>query len=149
MVPEAAEPNGWAVVSAPQLVEELRALGAGAGLTTPVLHRWTDSLTEEDPAAATSQQQQQEEPAGFWEQKARQLWGWLGAEDVPADPPYGTAPVPTNNAAEQQRLELLRRQMLTELQQQRQEMEAREAAGSTALLSCANSWRPHLRRPPK
>ena len=55
--------------------------------------------------------------------------GWLGAEDVPADPPYGTAPVPTNNAAEQATAgATLRRQMLTELQQQRQEMEAREAA---------------------
>ena len=128
VVSGAAEPNDWAVVSAPQLAEELQARGTEAGLITPVLHRWADSLTEEDPAAATSQQQEEEEPAGFWEQKARQLWGWLGAEDVPADPPYGTAAVPTNNAAEQQRLELLRRQMLTELQQQRQEMEAREAA---------------------
>ncbi|MBT9393995.1 hypothetical protein KLP40_12555 [Hymenobacter sp. NST-14] len=126
----AADAQGWAVVPPAQLAEELRAQGAEAGLTAPALHRWTGSLTEEDPAAETSYEH---EPAGFWEQKARQLWGWLGAEDVPADPPYGTGPPPASGAAEQHRLEQLRRQMLDELQQQRRAMEAREAAREQSI----------------
>ena len=121
----AAGAAGWAVVPAPRLADRLRRLPAHDTLTTAVLHQWAASLTEEDAAAETSYEQ---EPAGFWEQKARQLWGWLGAEDVPADPPYGPIPPPAGGAAEQHRLEQLRRQMLDELQQQRREMEARETA---------------------
>ncbi len=126
--------DGWLVVPAPQLAARLRALPAQEALTTAVLHQWADSLTEEDPEGETAYERV---PAGFWEQKARQLWAWLGAADVPADPPYGPvapAPIPPpDGAAEQRRLEQLRQQVLAELQQQRQQMEAREAAREQSI----------------
>ncbi|MFD2786306.1 hypothetical protein ACFSX6_12635 [Hymenobacter rubripertinctus] len=125
-----ADAAGWAVVPAPELAEALRALPAQAPLTAPVLQRWADSLTEEDPELETGYEQA---PSGFWEQKGRQLWAWLGAEDVPADPPYGPTPPPANQAAEQLRLEQLRRQVLGELQQQRQQMEVREVAREQSI----------------
>ncbi|OWP63646.1 hypothetical protein CDA63_07585 [Hymenobacter amundsenii] len=126
--------DGWLIVAAPQLAAHLRALTPEAALTAAVLHRWADSLTEEDPAP---QQDPDEALTGFWEHKARQLWSWLGAADVPADPPYGLAPPltapPADTAAEQQRLEQLRQQLFAELQQQRQATEAREATREQSI----------------
>jgi hypothetical protein len=71
-----------------------------------------------------------EGPADYLGQKLRQLWRWLGAEDIPADPPYGGAPLlpdPTlRDQQEQARLHQLRQELLAELAQQRREAATRE-----------------------
>ncbi|MFD1467214.1 hypothetical protein ACFQ48_03180 [Hymenobacter caeli] len=61
-------------------------------------------------------------PLGFWGQQARQLWQWLGAADVPVDPPYGDA------AAVLAQHEQLRRELLAELHQHRQAAARHQAA---------------------
>lgn len=69
-------------------------------------------------------------------QKLRQLWQWLGAEDIPADPPYGGGPTPDTALRDQQeraRLQQLRQELQAELHQQRQEAAAREAARTQEL----------------
>lgn len=70
-------------------------------------------------------------------QKLRQLWSWLGAEDIPADPPYGeAAPLPDQHLRDQQeqaRLHQLRQELLAELAQQRREAAAREATRTQEL----------------
>ncbi|MDJ0365948.1 hypothetical protein QMK33_12365 [Hymenobacter sp. H14-R3] len=71
----------------------------------------------------------------FLTQKLRQLWRWLGAEDIPADPPYGGGP-PDQHLRDQQeqvRLQQLRHELQTELHQQRQEATTREAARTQEL----------------
>jgi hypothetical protein len=75
-------------------------------------------------------------PANFLEQKLRQLWRWLGAEDIPADPPYGAPPPADQHLRDQQeqaRLHQLRQELQAELHQQRQEAAAREAARTQEL----------------
>jgi hypothetical protein len=76
-------------------------------------------------------------PAHYLGQKLRQLWSWLGAQDIPDDPPYGGAPLlpdPTlRDQQEQARLHQLRQELLAELQQQRQEAAAREATRTQEL----------------
>ncbi|MDO7883840.1 WG repeat-containing protein [Hymenobacter cheonanensis] len=67
--------------------------------------------------------------ADFLTQKARQLWGWLGAADIPdEDPPYGYDPSAAAEARreEKQQLEQLRQQMQAEVAAQLRRMEARE-----------------------
>ncbi|MBJ6144757.1 hypothetical protein [Hymenobacter sp. BT559] len=70
-------------------------------------------------------------------QKLRQLWHWLGAADIPADPPYGGAPLLPDPALrdeqEQARLHQLRQELLAELRQQREEAAAREATRTQEL----------------
>ena len=70
-------------------------------------------------------------------QKLRQLWSWLGAEDIPADPPYGGGAPPPDHALrdqqEQARLHQLRQELLAELAQQRREAAAREATRTQEL----------------
>lgn len=75
-------------------------------------------------------------PANFLEQKLRQLWRWLGAEDIPADPPYGAPPPADQHLRDQQeqaRLQQLRQELQAELHQQRQEAATREAARTQEL----------------
>jgi len=76
-----------------------------------------------------------ESPTNFLEQKLRQLWRWLGAEDIPADPPYGGSPPDQHlrDQQEQARLQQLRDELQAELHQQRQEAAAREAARTQEL----------------
>jgi hypothetical protein len=75
--------------------------------------------------------------ADYLGQKLRQLWGWLGADDIPADPPYGGATPPPDqhlrDQQEQARLQLLRQELLAELAQQRQEAAARETSRTQEL----------------
>jgi hypothetical protein len=74
-------------------------------------------------------------PTNFLEQKLRQLWRWLGAEDIPTDPPYG-GPPPNQHLRDQQeqaRLQQLRQELQAELHQQRQEAAAREAVRTQEL----------------
>lgn len=123
-------PDAWPATTLAALPRQLRELPAPLPLPDAVLTIWAASLTDEDDEAEGY-------AAGFWEQKARQLWNWLGAADVPADPPYGTAPAqpaaPIDATAEQQRLEQLRQQVFAELEQQRRQMEAREAAREQSI----------------
>ena len=68
-------------------------------------------------------------PDGFLHQKARALWGWLGADDVPNDDTaYGADPggVAARNE-EKQHLEHLRQQLQADVNSQLQAMQAREA----------------------
>jgi len=76
-----------------------------------------------------------ESPTNFLEQKLRQLWRWLGAEDIPADPPYGGSPPDQHlrDQQEQARLQQLRQELQAELHQQRQEAATREAARTQEL----------------
>ena len=66
---------------------------------------------------------------GFLGQKAKALWGWLGAADVPDDdPPYGHDPASAAARNEEKtRLEQLRLEMQSDLNAQLQGLEAREA----------------------
>lgn len=64
----------------------------------------------------------------FLGQKARALWGWLGANDVPHDDlPYGYTTALSARNEEKQQLELLRRQMQADLNTQLHALETREA----------------------
>ncbi|RAK70112.1 hypothetical protein [Hymenobacter edaphi] len=116
--------------SLPHLPRRLQRLHLpGAALPAPALHQWLQHLQAEsggpDAAADASAEDQ---PAEFWTQKARQLWRWLGAEDIPPDTGYaGYSPDPAAvSAAEKQRLEQLRQQVRTELDQHTQALTARE-----------------------
>ncbi|GAB2967005.1 hypothetical protein GCM10027048_42080 [Hymenobacter coalescens] len=110
--------------SLPHLPRRLQQLApAGAALPAEALQRWLQYLqTESEDAAPT--EPDAAAPDDYWTQKARQLWRWLGAEDVPADPPYGG---PESAAAEQERLEQIRRQVRAELAEHTQAINAREA----------------------
>lgn len=68
-------------------------------------------------------------PSGFLGQKAKALWGWLGAADVPDDDPaYGYDPdAAAARSEEKQQLERLRLQMQADVNGQLQALEAREA----------------------
>ncbi|WP_426490542.1 hypothetical protein [Hymenobacter sp. 102] len=115
----------------PQLPRRLQQLETGAVLPPAALQHWAETLRHQDLTHAHQPEPElnHNEQPGFVAGKLRQLWGWLGAEDVPADPPYGnsSAVFIEQQTAERQQLEQLRHQMLREMQQQRQEMEAREA----------------------
>ena len=70
-------------------------------------------------------------------QKLRQLWRWVGAEDIPADPPYGGIPaqeLALRDQREQARLLELRQEVQAELTQHRQEAALREAAHTQQLV---------------
>lgn len=104
-------------------------------LPPTLLHHWAEQLQQPEPEP-DEREAVEAETGGFVAGKLRQLWGWLGAEDVPADPPYGNAPAAwaiQRQEAEQQQLEQLRQQMLREMQQQRQAMEAREAERENSI----------------
>ncbi|MGI4885828.1 MAG: hypothetical protein ACRYFR_12790 [Janthinobacterium lividum] len=84
-------------------------------------------------------------PAGFWTQQARQLWQWLGAADVPADPPYGDAA-----AAALAQHEQLRRELLAELHQHRQAAARHQAAHEQEFAQLrAQLARPAATAPPE
>jgi hypothetical protein len=114
--------------SAPALPAQLSRL-AHPELTLPeaALQAWVRELAGDDEAEET----ENTAPAGFWEQKAWQLWRWLGAEDIPHDAPYGGyPPAPDAVAISQQekaRLEQIRQQVRAELSEQSQAAATREA----------------------
>jgi hypothetical protein len=111
------------------LPRRLQQLQTGALLPPAALQRWAENLRQREGEPAQKPEPVYDEQPGFVAGKLRQLWGWLGAEDVPADPPYGNTPAAfiEQQTAERQQLEQLRQQLLREMQQQRQAMEAREA----------------------
>lgn len=111
-----------------QLPRRLRQLSnPEVSLPSDALLTWAQTLSTTSSAPYPSPEP---EPDGgsYWEEKARKLWRWLGAEDIPHDAPYGSA-AEAVAASEQEmhRLEQLSQQVRAELAQQRQEMEAREA----------------------
>jgi len=128
------------VGGAGQLLTRLRQLPApAAALNEDELLDWGEWLAHEVYVA-----HEQGVPSSLLDdlpaylgQKLRQLWSWLGAEDIPADPPYGeAAPLPDQRLRDQQeqaRLHQLRQELLAELAQQRQEAAAREASRTQEL----------------
>jgi len=102
-------------------------------LTEDELAEWAEYLADE--LATADELPSAPNPTNFLEQKLRQLWRWLGAEDIPADPPYG-GPPPDQHLRDQQeqaRLQQLRQELQAELHQQRQEAAAREAVRTQEL----------------
>jgi len=131
----AAECDFQLVGGAAQVPGRLRQLFAcnEAVLTEDELLDWADYLANGLPDAMKPVSVSS--PADLLAQKLRQLWRWLGAEDIPTDPPYG-APPPGQHLRDQQeqaRLQQLRQELQAELHQQRQEAAAREAAHTREL----------------
>jgi len=129
------------VGGAGQFLARLRQLPtASAALNEDELLDWGEYLAREPYVA--HEQGVPVSPFGdlpaLLTQKLQQLWRWLGAEDIPADPPYGSAPLLPDPALrdeqEQARLHQLRQELLAELQQQRQEAAAREATRTQELV---------------
>ena len=97
-----------------------------AAFATPVAVNEVNGASETDEAEEDLDQESPR-PADFLTQKARQLWGWLGAADIPDDdPPYGQESAAARSE-EKQHLEHLRQQMQADLTSQLQALEAREA----------------------
>lgn len=110
-------------------------------LTTADLAEWAAELNDfaatlspaPVPSINTSQAVNTSEAAAnaagsFLGSKARALWGWLGANDVPDDDvPYGAAAALTASNEEKKHLEQLRQQMQADVQAQLQALETREA----------------------
>lgn len=82
---------------------------------TQWMQRLATTATPPTPAPPDAQ-------SGYWPQKIRQLWRWLGADDLPADPPY--SPPPPDGARHEQ----LRRELQLKFRQQQQAHADREAA---------------------
>ncbi len=102
-----------------------------AALSEAELLDWADYLTNEPYVA--HQQGVAESTTEYLAQKFRQLWRWLGAEDIPADPPYGAPDLAQRDQQEQARLHQLRQDLQAELAQQRREAAAREATYTREL----------------
>lgn len=123
-----------------QLVRRLRQLAhPEIQISNAELADWAQDLAAEHPEDSEATDHTTYDPAhsvgeGYWEQKARQLWRWLGAEDVPHDAPYGSAAATVAASSEEkQHLEQLRQQVRLELSQQRQEMKAREVEREASI----------------
>ncbi|TGE24341.1 hypothetical protein E5K00_03755 [Hymenobacter aquaticus] len=104
-------------------------------LSEEALQGWVRELATDMPTRVFEEDVVEEvselvAPMGFWEHKARQLWHWLGAEDIPADRPYGYPAEDAEAAgrAEQRRLAQIRQQVREEVQAQQHAAAAREAA---------------------
>lgn len=132
-----ATPEFQLVGGASHIPTRLRHLFAGKEslFTEDELVDWANYLVSEP--ADSGESASQPSIGNFIEQKLRQLWSWLGAEDIPPDPPYGeAAPVLDQHLRDQQepaRLHQLRQELLAELAQQRQEAAAREASRTQEL----------------
>ncbi|MCB2377057.1 hypothetical protein LGH70_05660 [Hymenobacter sp. BT635] len=102
-------------------------------LSEEALQSWARDLATDAPERTEDVLEEVSElvaPMGFWEHKARQLWQWLGAEDIPLDRPYGYQEADTEDASrdEKLRLEQIRQQVRAELRVQQQAAAEREAA---------------------
>ncbi|RTQ45653.1 hypothetical protein EJV47_24500 [Hymenobacter gummosus] len=112
--------------SLPHLPRRLQRLQVpGAALSPAALQQWLQHLLTESAETASAAEAEDSGAEDFWTQKARQLWRWLGAEDIPPDTQYASyAP---DAAAEKQRLEQVQQQVRAELDQHTQAAAAREA----------------------
>ena len=89
-----------------------------------------EAVPEDDVEPASrypSQPVDEGKPSNFLSQKAQQLWGWLGAVDIPDDQPYGyDSDALAARSEEKEQLEQIRQQMQADVAAQLQAMEARE-----------------------
>ena len=99
-----------------------------AFVATPSQHESSAAAGAPPSAQARATTDSSSSASTFLGQKARALWGWLGANDVPDDDlPYGYANTLSARNEEKQQLEQLRQQMQADLNTQLQALEAREA----------------------
>lgn len=103
-------------------------------LPDDTLDAWVTLLLQAEELAEDDAPESVGDDDDLLTRKARQLWRWLGAEDVPADPPYSAA-IPAavaealaDSQQEKARLEQIRRQIRVEVTEQTQALQAREAA---------------------
>lgn len=113
------------------LAEWAASLGAAPALADnlPAASAGEDPAAPATAPAGTAALGAPAGPTDYLTQKARQLWGWLGAADVPdEDPPYGYDPAAAAEARrqEQAQLEQLRQQLQADVAAQLSRMEARE-----------------------
>ncbi|GAA4046908.1 hypothetical protein GCM10022409_36230 [Hymenobacter glaciei] len=136
-------PTGFQLVAGPaELPRRLRQLATPEiDLTAADLAEWAAELNEFAAAVPPDAQTHTTvtspgdlsdaaaQPAGsFLGGKARALWGWLGANDIPDDDlPYGAASSLMARNEEKQQLEQLRQQMQADISAQLQALETREA----------------------
>ena len=136
-------PAGFQLLAGPaDLPRRLRQLASPEiDLTAADLAEWAAELNDfaatvpPAPAAAPAAGPASDTPeaaaaaaSSFLGGKARALWGWLGANDVPDDDlPYGAAAALTASNEEKKHLEQLRQQMQADVQAQLQALETREA----------------------
>lgn len=120
-----------------QVLHEFQQMPAEKSQWLPddTLDAWATALLQSDdlPEGTTPVADDTDDTDDLLTRKARQLWRWLGAEDVPADPPYSAAApaLPDPVAAGQQekaRLEQIRQQIRVEVTEQTQALQTREAA---------------------
>ena len=98
---------------------------AAAAPPTPVV---ATAASADASQAGTTPEAAAAAASSFLSGKARALWGWLGANDVPDDDlPYGAAAALTASNEEKKQLEQLRQQMQADVQAQLQALETREA----------------------
>ncbi|WBA41922.1 hypothetical protein [Hymenobacter canadensis] len=103
-------------------------------LPNDTLDAWATALLQPDDLPEESAPEADDDNDDLLTRKARQLWRWLGAEDVPADPPYSAAAPPTvaetlaDSQQEKARLEQIRQQIRAEVTEQTQALQTREAA---------------------
>ena len=137
-------PTGFQLLADPaDLPRRLRQLATPEiDLTAADLAEWAAELNEFAAAATpagSAAGPTATEPGGpseaaalaagsFLGGKARALWGWLGANDIPDDDvPYGAAAALTARNEEKEHLEQLRQQMQADVSAQLQALETREA----------------------
>lgn len=122
-----------------QLPQRLKQLARPEiDLTHADLAQWAHELTHEpSPGVAPTNAP----PDSMSESPTeKSLWsralGWLGAEDIPADTPYGghAAAQVAASSAEKQRLERLQLEAQAEVRQQLQALEAREAERERSMI---------------
>ncbi|MBC6697752.1 hypothetical protein [Hymenobacter sp. BT190] len=128
--------NRFRLVHQPALVlREFQQMPADKSqwLPTDTLDAWATALLQPDDLPE-ERMQEADDTDDLLTRKARQLWRWLGAEDVSADPPYSAAaPLAVPNALadsqqEKARLEQIRVQIRAEVSAQTQDLQIREAA---------------------
>ncbi|WP_426060095.1 WG repeat-containing protein [Hymenobacter sp. B1770] len=123
-------PNGFRLLSAahelPRTLQELA--GPEINLTAEDLAEWAAEWAAFTQARQPTAAAEPAHSARYLSEKAKALWRWLGADDVPDDPAYGYAPAVTAaRTQEKEQLEHLRQQVQADLSTQLQALEAREA----------------------
>ncbi|MCC2547301.1 WG repeat-containing protein [Hymenobacter sp. BT175] len=115
------------LADAAQLPRRLRQLARpDIDLTDDDLTQWARDLSDDPVTPEAAPAAPEPASAGSpW----RRLWSWLGADDIPEDPPYGGYPAAqvAASSAEKQRLEQIQEESQAELRRQLQALEAREA----------------------
>ena len=121
----------WATTLAPIASRGQAESSSASAIPKPVGPDYpAEEVPEDDIEPASrypSQPIDEVKSSNFLSQKARQLWGWLGAADIPDDLPYGyDSDALAARSEEKERLEQIRQQMQADVAAQLQAMEARE-----------------------